>query len=403
MQFLEREFIPVVLGGDINTYSVARAFHEEYQVKTTIIGKYATGPSYNSVIVDYIVNKDIDKVDVFLKQMNTFAHEHADKKIILLGAGDNYVNMITKYKEQLKENVIVPFVSHKLMNALQKKDFFYNLCDEVRINYPGTVVITKDSKRDFDMPFAYPVILKSSESVHYWDYPFEGQEKVFTIENRKELDETIAKIYQTGYSENLIIQDRVPGNDESMYVLTSYSDQNGKVVMMCPGHVLLEEHTPTGKGNHAVIITVENEELIKQGKAYLEHINYVGFSNFDVKYDSRDGKYKFFEINTRLGRSNYYVTGSGFNIARYLVEDYIYNQTFDFATPKENSLWLVVPKQVAYKYVKQEANLQLMKKLVKEGKYVNPVFYRPDLRVKRLGPLLKTHASHYVKYKRYYS
>ena len=34
LQFTEREFIPVLLGGDINAYSVARAFYEEYQVKS---------------------------------------------------------------------------------------------------------------------------------------------------------------------------------------------------------------------------------------------------------------------------------------------------------------------------------------------------------------------------------
>lgn len=38
----------------------------------------------------------------------------------------------------------------------------------------------------------------------------------------------------------------IPGNDEYMRVLTSYSDRNGKVKMMCLGHVLLEEHTPHG-------------------------------------------------------------------------------------------------------------------------------------------------------------
>ena len=38
MQFKEREFVPFVLGGDINTYSVARAFYEQYQVKTMSSG-----------------------------------------------------------------------------------------------------------------------------------------------------------------------------------------------------------------------------------------------------------------------------------------------------------------------------------------------------------------------------
>ena len=48
LQFTEREFIPVLLGGDINAYSVARAFYEEYQVKSLVFGKYHTGPAYRS-------------------------------------------------------------------------------------------------------------------------------------------------------------------------------------------------------------------------------------------------------------------------------------------------------------------------------------------------------------------
>lgn len=44
LQFTEREFIPVLLGGDINAYSVARAFYEEYQVKSLVFGKYQTVP-----------------------------------------------------------------------------------------------------------------------------------------------------------------------------------------------------------------------------------------------------------------------------------------------------------------------------------------------------------------------
>ena len=36
MEFKEKTFIPVLLGGDINTYSVARAFYEQYQVKSCL-------------------------------------------------------------------------------------------------------------------------------------------------------------------------------------------------------------------------------------------------------------------------------------------------------------------------------------------------------------------------------
>ncbi len=44
MNFKERDFIPMLFGGDINTYSVARAFYERYKVKSYTFGKFATGP-----------------------------------------------------------------------------------------------------------------------------------------------------------------------------------------------------------------------------------------------------------------------------------------------------------------------------------------------------------------------
>lgn len=173
--------------------------------------------------------------------------------------------------------------------------------------------------------------------------------------------------------------------------------------MMCLGHVLLEEHTPHGLGNHAVIITEPNKELMMRVKDLLEELHYVGFSNFDIKYDRRDGKFKFFEINTRQGRSNYYVTGSGFNVAEYIVEDFVYGKELPLRYAKEEHLWMVVPKAVAFKYVKDPALKAKMKKLIKEKKVVNPSFMKGDLGMPRLARMIKTHLSHFEKYKKYYS
>lgn len=403
MEFKEKEFVPFILGGDINTYSVARAFYEEYQIKSYVFGKYPTGPSYGSRITEYTPVKDIETDAGFIRTINEFSKRFKNKKIIIFGCSDGYIALASKYKGKLPSNCIVPYIDYDLMSRLQKKDIFYDLCEKNKVDYPDTIVYTKDMGMDFEMNFPYPVILKSSESITYWEHPFEGQDKVFFINNRQELEATITKIYDAGYENPLIIQDKIPGNDEYMYVLTSYSNQEGKVEMMCLGHVLLEEHTPKGLGNHATIITEYHEGLMKQAKTLLEDMHYVGFSNFDIKYDRRDNKYKFFEINTRQGRSNFYVTGSGFNIAKYVVDDYIYGKKHEFKAAKEPHLWLVVPKGVAFKYVKSEDTKKKMRKLIKEGKVVNPVFFKGDLPIGRLYRLLRTHFSHYIKYKKYYS
>ena len=40
----EQPFVPLLLGADINVYSMARAFHEAYGVKTVAYGMYPSGP-----------------------------------------------------------------------------------------------------------------------------------------------------------------------------------------------------------------------------------------------------------------------------------------------------------------------------------------------------------------------
>lgn len=403
MEFVSREFIPVLLGGDINTYSVARAFYEQYQVKTYIFGKYPTGPSYQSRMIEYRANPKIDTDDYFLKTVHAFARKHKDKKIVLIGCGDSYVALISKHKAELDDNIIAPYIDFDLMNSLQQKETFYKLCEKHGVDYPGTFVYKNGMSMDFTIDFPYPVILKPSDSIKYWEHPFDTQKKVYTIRSRQELNSVIKEIYDAGYDDDLIIQDMIPGNDEYMRVLTCYSDRNHKVKMMCLGHVLLEEHTPLGLGNHALIITEPNDALMEKVKNLLEDLNYTGFSNFDIKYDTRDGKYKFFEINCRQGRSNFYVTNSGFNVARYFVEDYVYEKEIPFKTAQEEYLWTVLPNAVAFKYVKDPEMKRRMKKLIKEKKMVNPLFLRGDLGPKRYLRLVKGHLRQFSNYKKYYS
>ena len=402
MEFIDQEFIPVILGGDINTYSVARAFYEEYKVKSYVFGKFNTGPSYQSRFTEYEGKLEIDQDDYFVKRMNRFAEEHKDKKILMVGCGDSYVALASRHRNEFPSNVIVPYIDFELMDQLQHKELFYGLCEKHGIDYPRTIIHRKGMGFDFPCEFSYPVIVKPSNSIAYWEHPFETQNKVYKLGSREEMEKVLHQIYDAGYDDAVIIQDMVPGNDEYMRVLTSYSDRNGKVKMMCLGHVLLEEHTPHGLGNHAVIITEYEKELMERARNLLEDLNYKGFSNFDIKYDFRDGSYRFFEINTRQGRSNYYVTGSGFNVARYFVEDYIYNTELEYDDRFRENLWLTVPERVAFKYVKQPENISEMKRLISEGKVVNPVFKRGDMKFMRFLRMMKNHIKQYSNFKKYY-
>lgn len=399
----EKEFIPVMLGNDINTYSMARAFYEEYKIKSVVMGKYSTGPSCHSKIIEYHAHKDLDTKEVFVPAVNNLAAQFTAKKIILIGCGDSYVEQIIKNKELLRENVIAPYIEEKMMHQLITKESFYQMCDQHHLDYPSTFIYTKDMDNNFVLPFGFPIILKPSNNIAYWESAFPGQKKVYRLKNPNDLHQTIQQIYQAGYQDNLIIQDFIPGEDTYIWVMNCFSGRDKKVKLMSLGHVMLEEYTPHGLGNAAVVMNDYNKELSEKIKEFLDSIGFEGFCSLDIKYDRRDGKYKLFEINLRQGRSSYYVTGAGYNLAKYVTDEYIYNKSINFAIADTEHLWMAVPMQVAFRCVKDKKCLGEMKQLIRNKKVVNPLFLQSDNSLKRLIFLYKSHLSHYLKFRKYYN
>ena len=46
------DFVVVVLGGDMNTYGVARAFTSKYKRKTIVLGKHQLYPTSHSKLIE---------------------------------------------------------------------------------------------------------------------------------------------------------------------------------------------------------------------------------------------------------------------------------------------------------------------------------------------------------------
>ena len=107
------------------------------------------------------------------------------------------------------------------------------------------------------------------------------------------------------------------------------------------------------------------------------------------------------EINTRQGRSNYYVTGAGYNLAKILVEDRVEHKPLELVVTRNRSLWRVVPQRVAYAYTPKKYHAE-MKALIRAGAAKNPLFYGPDKHPTRRLRMTKNALGHFVKFKQYY-
>ena len=150
-------FQPLLFGGDINVYSVARAFHEAYGVKSVAFGKFHTFPCAFSSIIDYRTCPDNEDPAVFLSNVEKVALEFSHKTVIVLGCGDSYVQLCAHLKDQFPRNVVAPYIDGALLDRLINKEHFYELCDQHGIDHPATFIYDGSMGTTSPCPSAPPM------------------------------------------------------------------------------------------------------------------------------------------------------------------------------------------------------------------------------------------------------
>ncbi|AUX15203.1 carboxylate--amine ligase [Lactobacillus amylovorus] len=410
---MTKKFTPILLGSDINVYGMARSFNEAYGIKVKAMADAQLAATRYSKIVDVELHHGFSADPTFMDVMRKKMEIYKDHKepVILIACGDGYAELLSKHKEELSKVFIVPYIDYDLLEKLISKEGFYEVAEEYGLPYPKTKIITMDdykSGKYTDVPFQFPVELKPEDPVSWLNCQFEGRKKTFTIHDENEFKDIVGKIYTNGYTEDLILQDFIPGDDSNMRTLNAYVDKNHQVKMMCLGHPLLEDPTPQSIGNYMTILPAYDEELYEQVQAFLEKLNYTGMANFDIKYDTRDGQYKFFEINLRQGRSSFYVTLNGYNLAKWYIDDYVEDSLKDKDTVYGNKLkskhvlWMGVPVKIFKEYAFENEAKHTAEELIHEGRYGTTVFYDKDRNFKRWLLMKYMFHNYYARYKKYY-
>ena len=214
MHFEEREFLPVILGADITAYSLARSFHEEYHIKSLVLSMSEGGYIANSDIIENRVFPGLEKKEVLVERLLEIGKEfEGKKKLIVLGCGDWYVRALIESKKVLEPYYIVPYIDEDLLNKIVLKDKFYEIFEELGLDYPETYVYECGKENDLKFNFKYPVIAKPANSAMYHYAKFEGKKKVFSFDNEEDLRKMLANLEKSSYNYKFLIQDKIPGDD----------------------------------------------------------------------------------------------------------------------------------------------------------------------------------------------
>jgi len=396
---------PVILGADIGVYALARSFHEAYGVTSVVVAGAALGPVAHSRIVRHEIVEDGHDPRQLVERLMLVAEGMPDRRLLLMANSDWLVRVVVQHRALLEQHYVVPFLSEHLLDRISDKATFAEICTDLGISVPRTLVQDFSSQTAWEavpVDLDYPLIAKAASSADYQDVEFEGKKKVFEIATPDELTWLWGALRAAGFRGRFVVQELVPGDDTQMRSITAYVDSRGEITLLCSAHVLLEEHTPSGLGNPAAMITTRDDAMLDQARTFLTSTGYRGFANFDVKVDPRSGAFRFFEVNPRIGRNNYYVTAAGANPMRFVVEDQVEGLAVEPVVVDREILYSILPYRLLLRYVPEPALNARVRRLVRAKASVHPLRYARDLSPRRRLYVAMALVNQVRKFRRWY-
>lgn len=340
------KFLPILLGSDENAYGCARLFYDEYKIKPLLICSRALPPtSYSKILVRRVV-KDFDTPYVFKGVMGELLDELKKKaeRLIVIPCSDYYTDLTVKNRELFINNTFSPILSEELYKKVCDKKAFYSLCREKGLPFPETEIMSAEQLLSATLPFDFPIVIKpeNSNSYSYLHLNIENRKKVYFCQNREELKTVAESFFAVGYADSLIVQRYIDGNRS--LTVNAYCGKDGRVRLIGAAEPLLEYNAPSLIGNYAALKTVKSRELCNEIIDFLEDIGYVGLVNFDLKFDEKSGRYLFFELNPRQGRSSYYIRTAGESLIKTLCDDVIFDVKYSGVKYAESEgVWRNIP------------------------------------------------------------
>ncbi|MBT1165406.1 hypothetical protein [Bifidobacterium simiarum] len=405
-------FQPVILGGDLGAYALARELNDAYGVKPILVTAYNPSAIRDSKILTRHefsrANEEEPLVEELLRIGADLKGRNPNRKLLLLANTDWRIHVLASHREALERYYVLPIPSLETIERVSDKQEFERLAVERGMPVP------KSFYEDFSgagesgwqpQPtpgdLRFPVVAKPADSSQYENLTFEGRQKVYRIDTPEQLTELWHTLARAGFRDTFVAQELVEGDDTGMYSVTAYVDSTGRVSMLCSAHVLLEEHHPATLGNPCAMITEPIDDILEPARRFLEAIDYHGFANFDVKRDPHTGTFYFLEVNPRIGRNSFYVYGAGINPMQVLVSDVIEGQPQAPRTASREVLYSIIPNRLLLRYVVDPKLRAQVKRLQKAGR-ISPQRNPKDGGPKRWLYLMESELNQYRKFGKYY-
>lgn len=384
------ELKPVIFGWDLGDYAFARLANETTGVISLLYTEIMRGYIDNSSILEVrmVPKGTLGAEDTFISLLHEIAAEFPTERLLLMVNTDEGVQAVARHRDELESNWVLPYASIDAIETANSKERISQVFTQLGLATPSSVTVSLDEPESYGAALdrmTFPVVLKPGIRSDLNANIRLGLEKVVPVARWGDARQILRDWHEAGISTDIVIQELIPGDDTTQWMINGFADPDGNVTAIGTARVLLGMHQRNLVGNAGIAHVVENMELAVHAERVVNAIGLTGFFSFDVKIDPRTNIPYWLDLNPRIGRNHYYLTGGGINVYQALLDSLEPDSgNHEAQSQSGEAIYHVLPLTMLTKSYITDPDLRAhARSLVREGKVVSPMKNPADKHPKR--------------------
>lgn len=257
-------------------------------------------------------------------------------RAILVPIDDLAAVTVNDHQDRLAHHFLLPLAPAGIQRRLASKRELSRVCREFDLPAPGCAFpINEDELRRDAAALGYPVVVKRAER---WFPPRDPSAPGVYIAHSWEQLVAAHDRMESDVAPQVMLQEYIPGGSDAVWTFNGYAGEGGECLCAFTGRRLRQQGARTGQTTLGVMAA--NETVEELGRRLLKQLDYRGIVDIGFHYDRRDGLYKLFDVNPRLGSSfRMFVADNGIDVLRAMHLD-LTGRRVPSSTVTEGRKWI---------------------------------------------------------------
>ena len=289
MNLLSNQKGVIVLGGHVQGLGIIRIFGKN-NIPCVLLDNTDINIAKHSKYCNAFYQYDEDGLFDYLVELGETGKY---KDWLLMPTNDHQVKILSQSRRKLEKYFKVSSDNWKSVEIFYNKRLTYKMAQEIGVEIPQTYF--PDSISEIKkLKLTFPCIIKPAVVQNFYK---KAKKKVFVCNNKDELIYNYHKAISIIPSDEIIVQEIIPGSSENQFSACFLFNKNEPLVQLVAKR---KRQHPIDFGNATTYAeTANSNELINIAENILKYVDYTGVCEVEFKYDERDNRYKFLEVNPR--------------------------------------------------------------------------------------------------------